>query len=243
MKPSGSSAVCISTLPRRSGKSTRAASGMGCRPCSSWPTWAVSLFRSCVRTESMWTPPIGGVLQEGGASVAHNPSSNLKLANGIAPVQTLLDQGINVSLGTDGPASNDNLNLFEEMHLAALLQKWLRRDAEALPARQVLRMATIHGAKALGLDARIGSLEVGKQADLIVIDVARPHLVPRHDPVALLVYSAQAADVCVVLVDGRILLDDRRSPPSTRPLFWPRRRADGVRCTSARRVAERRPPT
>ncbi len=150
------------------------------------------------------------LLREGGASVAHNPSSNLKLANGIAPVQTLLEQGINVGLGTDGAASNNNLNLFEEMHLAALLQKWLRRDAEALPARQVLRMATIHGAKALGLDERIGSLEVGKQADVIVIDVARPHLAPRHDPVALLVYSAQAADVCMVLVDGRILLDDRQ---------------------------------
>ena len=92
------------------------------------------------------------LLREGGVSVAHNPGSNLKLANGIAPVQMLLDEGVNVSLGTDGAASNNNLNLFEEMHLAALLQKWLRRDAEALPARQVLRMATIRGAEALGLD-------------------------------------------------------------------------------------------
>jgi 5-methylthioadenosine/S-adenosylhomocysteine deaminase len=96
------------------------------------------------------------------------------------------------------------------MHLAALLQKWLRRDAEALPARQVLRMATIRGAQALGLGDRIGSLEVGKQADLIMIDAARPHLAPRHDPVALLVYSAQAADVCTVLVNGRFLLEDRQ---------------------------------
>ena len=149
------------------------------------------------------------LLREGGVSVAHNPSSNLKLANGIAPVQTLLDEGINVSLGTDSAASNNNLNLFEEMHLAALLQKWLRRDAEALPARQVVRMATIHGAKALGLDAEIGSLEVGKRADVIMIDAGQPHLAPRHDPVALLVYSAQAADVCTVLVNGRILLEDR----------------------------------
>ncbi len=148
------------------------------------------------------------LLRESGVSVAHNPGSNLKLANGIAPVQALLESGVNVSLGTDGAASNNNLNLFEEMHLAALLQKWLRRDAEALPARQVLRMATIQGAKALGLDARIGSLEVGKQADVIMIDAAQPHLAPRHDPIALLVYSAQAADVCTVLVDGRILLED-----------------------------------
>ena len=149
------------------------------------------------------------LLREGGVTVAHNPGSNLKLANGIAPVQALLDDDINVSLGTDGAASNNNLNLFEEMHLAALLQKWLRRDAEALPARQVLRMATINGAKALGLDAELGSLEVGKQADVIVLDAAQPHLAPRHDPVALLVYSAQAADVNTVLVGGRILLEDR----------------------------------
>ena len=149
------------------------------------------------------------LLREGSVSIAHNPSSNLKLANGIAPVQTLLEQGINVSLGTDGAASNNNLNLFEEMHLAALLQKWLRRDAEALPARQVLRMATIQGAKALGLETQIGSLEVGKRADLIMIDAAQPHLAPRHDPIALLVYSAQAADVCIVMVDGKVLLEDR----------------------------------
>jgi 5-methylthioadenosine/S-adenosylhomocysteine deaminase len=150
------------------------------------------------------------LLREGGVTVAHNPGSNLKLANGIAPVQDLLDDGVNVSLGTDGAASNNNLNLFEEMHLAALLQKWLRRDAEALPARQVLRMATINGAKALGLDGEIGSLEVGKQADVLVIDAAQPHLAPRHDPIALLVYSAQAADVATVLVAGRILLEERR---------------------------------
>jgi len=148
-------------------------------------------------------------VREGGVSVAHNPSSNLKLANGIAPVQDLLDDGVNVSLGTDGAASNNNLNLFEEMHLAALLQKWLKRDAEALPAREVLRMATIRGARALGLDGDIGSLEIGKRADVIMIDAAQPHLAPRHDPIALLVYSAQAADVCTVLVDGRILLEDR----------------------------------
>jgi 5-methylthioadenosine/S-adenosylhomocysteine deaminase len=150
------------------------------------------------------------LLREGGVTVAHNPGSNLKLANGIAPVQDLLDDGVNVSLGTDGAASNNNLNLFEEMHLAALLQKWLRRDAEALPARQVLRMATINGARALGLEGEIGSLEVGKQADVVVIDAAQPHLAPRHDPIALLVYSAQAADVSTVLVGGRILLEERR---------------------------------
>jgi 5-methylthioadenosine/S-adenosylhomocysteine deaminase len=149
------------------------------------------------------------LLREGGASVAHNPGSNLKLANGIAPVQELLDDGVNVSLGTDGAASNNNLNLFEEMHLAALLQKWLRRDAEALPARETLRMATIRGAQALGLDAELGSLEVGKKADLIMLDAAQPHLAPRHDAVALLVYSAQAADVCTVLVDGKIVMEDR----------------------------------
>jgi 5-methylthioadenosine/S-adenosylhomocysteine deaminase len=149
------------------------------------------------------------LLREGRASVAHNPSSNLKLANGIAPVAAYLEHGVNVALGTDGAASNNNLNLFEEMHMAALLQKWLCRDAEALPAREVLRMATIRGAEALGLGDTIGSLEIGKQADVIMIDAAQPHLAPRHDPTALLVYSAQAADVCMVLVDGRVLLEDR----------------------------------
>lgn len=147
------------------------------------------------------------LLREGRVTVAHNPDSNLKLANGIAPVLSMLENGVNVSLGTDGAASNNNLNLFEEMHLAALLQKLLRRDAEALPAPQVLRMATINGAKALGLGDRTGSLEVGKQADVVVVDAARPHLAPRHDPAALLVYSAQGADVSMVLVDGRILLE------------------------------------
>lgn len=148
------------------------------------------------------------LLHEGRVTVAHNPDSNLKLANGIAPVQQMLASGVNVSLGTDGAASNNNLNLFEEMHLAALLQKLLLRDAEALPAREVMRMATINGAKALGLGDRIGSLEPGKQADVVVVDAVRPHLAPRHDPVALLVYSAQGADVSMVLVDGRVLLED-----------------------------------
>lgn len=150
------------------------------------------------------------LLRESKVSIAHNPSSNLKLANGVAPVPRLLEQGINVSLGTDGAASNNNLNLFEEMHLAALLQKWACRNAEALPARQVVRMATIQGARALGLEHELGSLEVGKKADLILIDAAQPHLAPRHDPLALLVYSAQAADVCTVLVNGQILMEDRQ---------------------------------
>jgi 5-methylthioadenosine/S-adenosylhomocysteine deaminase len=147
-------------------------------------------------------------LREGGVSVAHNPGSNLKLANGVAPVVALLADGVNVSLGTDGAASNNNLNLFEEMHLAALLQKWQCRDAEALPAREVLRMATMRGATALGLDGSIGSLEVGKQADVVLVDAAKPHLAPRHDPVALLVYSAQAADVDTVIVAGCPLLEN-----------------------------------
>ena len=148
------------------------------------------------------------LLREGKVSIAHNPSSNLKLANGIAPIQSLLHQGVNVCLGTDGAASNNNLNLFEEMHLAALLQKWKNHDAQALPASEVLRMATIRGAQALGLGHQIGSLEVGKQADLIMINTSQPHLAPRHDPIALLVYSAQASDVCTVMVNGQILLED-----------------------------------
>ncbi len=141
--------------------------------------------------------------------VAHNPSSNMKLANGFAPVSKILDAGVGVALGTDGPASNNNQNMFEEMHLAALVGKALTGDPEALPARQILQMATIEGAKALGLQESVGSLEKGKQADIVLLDLDKPHLYPAHDLVSLLVYSAQASDVSDVWVAGRRLYANR----------------------------------
>jgi 5-methylthioadenosine/S-adenosylhomocysteine deaminase len=139
--------------------------------------------------------------------VAHCPSSNLKLGSGVAPVAEMLERGVSVSLGADGAPCNNRLDMFTEMRTAALLQK-ARRGASVLPARQALRMATIEGARALGLDAEIGSVEAGKRADLCVLDLERLHLTPRPDVTSSIVYAAQPCDVRTVLVAGRVLLRD-----------------------------------
>jgi 5-methylthioadenosine/S-adenosylhomocysteine deaminase len=148
-----------------------------------------------------------GLLARTGTHVAHCPSSNLKLGSGLAPVAEMLERGVSVSLGADGAPCNNRLDMFTEMRTAALLQK-VRRGADALPARRVLRMATMGGARALGLDAEIGSLEPGKRADLTVVDLGRVHLSPRPGVVSTLVYAAQTSDVRDVLIDGRIVLLD-----------------------------------
>jgi 5-methylthioadenosine/S-adenosylhomocysteine deaminase len=140
------------------------------------------------------------LLAERGASVAHCPSSNLKLASGFAPVAALLAAGVNVALGTDGAASNDRLDIMEEMRLAALLAKGVAADATALPAWRALECATLGGARALGLDARIGSLAPGKEADIAAFDLSSWEMRPCFDPLAQLVYAAgrgQATDVWV----------------------------------------------
>ncbi len=154
------------------------------------------------------TPDELDLLATHGAHVAHCPSSNLKLASGIAPVADMLARGINVGLGTDGAASNNRLDLFSEMRLAALLGKAAAHDASALPAHAVLRMATLGGAKALGLDARIGSLTPGKRADMVAVDLSRPELSPCYDPVSHLVYAAGREHVRHVWVDGDMLVKD-----------------------------------
>lgn len=141
--------------------------------------------------------------------VVHNPSSNLKLASGFAPVQRLLDAGVRVSLGTDGSSSNNNLNIFEEMHLAALLGKAVAADPTALPAGAVLKAASMEGAQALGLEEGAGSLKVGAQADIVLVRLDGLHNAPLHDPFAALVYSAQASDVDSVFVDGKLLMEGR----------------------------------
>ena len=153
------------------------------------------------------------VLARRGASVVHCPASNLKLASGIAPVPEMLRRGVNVALGTDGPASNDTLDMFREMRLAAILHRGASLDPTALKAWDVLRMATINGAKALGLESEVGSLEVGKRADLILVDLRRPHLATSKDIVSSLVFSASGADVDTVIVDGRVVV--RRGEPTT----------------------------
>ncbi|MGH8751077.1 MAG: TRZ/ATZ family hydrolase, partial [Burkholderiales bacterium] len=133
-------------------------------------------------------------------SVAHCPSSNLKLASGFAPVAALLEQGINVGIGTDGAASNNRLDMFEEMRLTALLAKAVSGRADALPAHQALRMATLNGAKALGLDGKTGSLTVGKAADITAVDFSSLELSPCFDPVSHLVYAAGREQVSHVWV-------------------------------------------
>ena len=143
-------------------------------------------------------------------NVCHCPESNLKLASGIAPVAALLAQGVRVGLGTDGAASNNNLDLWGEMSLAAKLHKVAGFDPTVLPARQVVEMATLGGARVLGLDALTGSLTPGKEADLIMVDLHQPHLTPLYDPYSHLVYAAGAGDVRHVMVQGRWLLQDRR---------------------------------
>lgn len=141
--------------------------------------------------------------------VAHNPQSNLKLASGIAPVADYLARGITVGLGPDGPASNNNLDMWEEMRLAATLHKAATLDPTAVSARIALEMATIGGARCLGLESEIGSLESGKRADIVLVDFDAPHLYPRHNVVSHLVYAAGAADVHSTLVNGKFLLRAR----------------------------------
>jgi 5-methylthioadenosine/S-adenosylhomocysteine deaminase len=141
------------------------------------------------------------------ASVVHCPSSNLKLASGFAPLAALVGQGVNVALGTDGAASNNRLDLFGEMRLAALLAKAVARNAEAIPAHSALRAATLGGATALGLEARIGSIVAGKDADLTAVRIAGPELSPCYDPVSHLVYAAGREHVSDVWVRGQRLLE------------------------------------
>ena len=141
--------------------------------------------------------------------VVYNPVSNMKLASGIPKVKDLLDAGLTVSLGTDGPASNNSLDMFDTMKFATLLQKAKYRDPRVLPAKKVIEMATIDGARALGLSDFIGSLEVNKRADIILIDAEKPHLTPIHDIYATLVYSARGSDVDTVIVDGKVLMENR----------------------------------
>ena len=150
------------------------------------------------------------LLSERGARLVHVPESNMKLSSGVARVPDMLARDLTVGLGTDGCASNNNLDLFREMDCAAKLHKAFTLDPESLGAEKVLRMATSWGARVLGREKEIGTLEVGKCADIIVVDMGSPHLVPLYNPVSTLVYSANGSDVKDVVVNGRILMKDRR---------------------------------
>jgi 5-methylthioadenosine/S-adenosylhomocysteine deaminase len=148
------------------------------------------------------------ILRKRGVNVSHNVISNMKLAVGVAPVHKMLEKGVKVSLGTDGCASNNNLDLFEEMKTAALLHKVNTFNPAALPAKQVLEMGTVNGSKAL--DPETGMLKVGKKADVIILDMKKPHLTPCFDIRSHLVYTAKGSDVRTTIVDGKVLMDDYR---------------------------------
>jgi len=150
------------------------------------------------------------LLKERGVKVSHNPISNLKLASGISPVPELLKAGITVGLGTDSSCSNNNSDMFEVIKTAAILHKEVYKNPTLLPATQVLRMATIEGAKALLWDKQIGSIEIGKKADLAIIDFKKPHLCPLFNEFSHLVYAARAADVDTVLIGGKIVMENRK---------------------------------
>ena len=150
------------------------------------------------------------LLAQRGVQVVHNPESNMKLASGIAPVTRLLAMGVNVALGTDGCASNNDLDLFGEMDTCAKLHKAATLDPTVLPAATVLRMATRNGAKALGWEGKIGELSPGRLADLIVVDFGQPHLTPVYEPKSHLVYAARGSDVRHSIIHGRLVMEDRR---------------------------------
>lgn len=150
------------------------------------------------------------ILKNKNVNVAHNPVSNLKIASGIANIYKMQKEGINVCLGTDGAASNNNLNMFKDLNIASLLSKGLNLEPVATTAYETLEMATINGAKALGLEDLIGTLEVGKEADIILIDFNKPHLKPKNNVISSLVYSAFGSDVDTVIVKGNVLMENRK---------------------------------
>ncbi len=150
------------------------------------------------------------ILKQRNVKIAHNPVSNLKLASGIAPIARYLREGITVGIGTDGAASNNNLDMFEEMKICSLIAKVRENNPTVVNTWETLEMATIGGAKALRLENEIGSIEVGKKADIILVNLRSAHLAPMHDVVSHLVYAANGGDVSDVICDGQIIMKDRQ---------------------------------
>ena len=169
------------------------------------------LRKGVVGAHGVWlTPGDRAILKAAEAGVVHCPQSNMKIASGAAPVGAMLEEGLRLGLGTDGAASNNDLDMFEEMLTAALLAKHTTGDPTKAPAAAVLEMATIGGARALGMEDRIGSLEAGKRADVVVVGVDRAGMRPVYDPVSHLVYVAKGADVRDVVIEGRVVMKDRK---------------------------------
>ncbi len=150
------------------------------------------------------------VLKKKNVSVATNPASNMKLGNGFAPVAKLLEAGVNVCLGTDGAASNNSLNMFHELNLLTLIHKGVNKTPQCVSAREGFRIATINGARALGLEEEIGSIEAGKKADLAILNLNVPSLTPRNNLLAGLSYSANGSEVETVIIDGKITMENRK---------------------------------
>jgi 5-methylthioadenosine/S-adenosylhomocysteine deaminase len=150
------------------------------------------------------------VLVEKRVGISHCPGSNMKLSSGVAPVPRLLKAGAVVGLGTDGAASNNNLDMLEEVRLAALLHKLEGKDPTLVPAYQALEMGTRGSARALGIEDRVGQIKAGMRADIALVDFDQPHLFPRHDVISHLVYAARAGDVHTVFINGKPVMRDRR---------------------------------
>ena len=149
------------------------------------------------------------IIKDRDVKISHNPSSNMKLSSGVSPVAEIISKGGCVSLGTDGPASNNNMDMLEEMKIAALLQKVKTMDPTVLTAQEVFNMATINGANSLGLENEIGIIEVGKKADIVLVDMKTPKLTPFRNPISHLVYSANGGDVDTVICNGELLMKNR----------------------------------
>jgi len=150
------------------------------------------------------------LLKSRGVGVSHNPVSNMKLASGIAPVKAYLAADVAIGLGTDGAASNNDLDMFETMRAASFLQKVATSDPTAVSARAAVRMATIGGARVLGMDKQIGSLEPGKRADVIIVSMSATRQTPMYDPLSHLVYVTRGDDVQTTIVNGKVLMRDRK---------------------------------
>jgi 5-methylthioadenosine/S-adenosylhomocysteine deaminase len=185
-----------------------------------------------IAAHAVWIDP-GEItlLKQRNVGVANNPESNMKLSSGTAPVVAYRQAGVNVGLGTDGAASNNDLDMFEAMRQSAFQQKLITMDPTAISAPEALEMATIGGARVVGQQARIGSLEPGKRADLIIVGMSRPRQQPLFDPVAQVVYTSRGDDVETTIVNGRVLMRDRKvlTLDEARVLSEARAAADQVR--------------
>jgi 5-methylthioadenosine/S-adenosylhomocysteine deaminase len=185
-----------------------------------------------IAAHGVWVSPEDiAVLKRRGVGVAHNPESNMKLASGSAPVVGYLQAGVALGLGTDGAASNNDLDMFEAMRQASFLAKHVTRDPRAVGAQTALEMATLGGARAIGMADRLGSLEVGKLADLITVRMERAGQTPLYDPISHLVYTTRGEDVDTTIVNGRVLMRDRkvRTLDAAAVLAEARQAADQVR--------------